>query len=128
MGGGEVEVAEERRRMKAAALESARRFVELAEEVLGPVTAVVVGSYARGDFNAWSDVDLLVVSPNFDRNPLRRFDQLSEAVKAGPALEVIPLTPEEFGRQVRLGTPLAEEALTVGVVIRDGLGLLKRSS
>ncbi|MCS6787848.1 MAG: hypothetical protein NZ733_00960 [Aigarchaeota archaeon] len=32
-----------------------------------------------------------------------------------------------FERQVRLRTPLAEEALTVGVAIRDGLGLLKRS-
>jgi len=33
--------------------------------------ALVYGSYARGDFNEWSDIDvLLVVEDNLPRNPL----------------------------------------------------------
>ncbi|MCS7129609.1 MAG: nucleotidyltransferase domain-containing protein [Candidatus Caldarchaeum sp.] len=118
-----MEVVEERRRMKRAALESAAKAVERMEQVLGPVSAAMVGSYARGDFNRWSDVDLVVVSPNFDQNPLKRFEQVLEAVKTSPSIEVIPMTPAEFQRQQKLRTPLAEEAAKTGVVIRDGLKL-----
>ncbi|MCS7145660.1 MAG: nucleotidyltransferase domain-containing protein [Nitrososphaerota archaeon] len=120
-----MEVVEERRRMRRAALESAAKAVERIEEVLGPVSAVVIGSYARGDFNRWSDVDLLVVSPNFYPNPLKRFEQVLEAMKASPNVEIIPLTPAEFQRQLRLKTPIAEEATKKGIVVRDGLNLLK---
>jgi Nucleotidyltransferase domain. len=34
-------------------------------------SAFLVGSYARGDFNLWSDVDIVVIS-NFVGNPLVR--------------------------------------------------------
>jgi uncharacterized protein len=40
--------------------------------------AVVFGSVARGDFNRWSDVDLLLVSPAFRGSPLRRLEQLGD--------------------------------------------------
>ncbi|MDW8436161.1 MAG: nucleotidyltransferase domain-containing protein [Candidatus Caldarchaeum sp.] len=69
------------RRLKEAAVESAFKAVRELEERLGPVSAAVVGSYARGDFNQWSDLDVLVVSPNFVGNPLERFEQFVEVSK-----------------------------------------------
>jgi Nucleotidyltransferase domain. len=35
----------------------------------------MIGSYARGDFNRWSDVDLVVIS-DFKGNPLERLEKL----------------------------------------------------
>ena len=37
---------------------------ELSRE-LGNVTFILFGSYARGDFNLWSDIDIIVISDKF---------------------------------------------------------------
>jgi len=122
---GEVEmgIVEERRLMRKAATEAAAEAVKLVEMIVGSVSAALIGSYARGDFNQWSDVDLLVVSPGFAPNPLDRFEQVAEVLKKFPSLEIIPLTLREFERQKRLKTPLAEETMRTGVVIKDELGI-----
>ncbi|MEM4407407.1 MAG: nucleotidyltransferase domain-containing protein [Candidatus Caldarchaeum sp.] len=119
----EVGVAEERRLMKKAAVESAVEAVKWMEKILGRVSAAVIGSYARGDFNRWSDVDLLVVSPNFTSAPLNRFEQIADVLKKYPSLEIMPLTPQEFQRQRRLKTPLVEELIRKGVIIKDELNI-----
>jgi len=41
------------------------------------VTAVLVDSYARGDFNLWSDVDVLLISDSFPERPLERLKMLT---------------------------------------------------
>jgi uncharacterized protein len=32
-----------------------------------PLRAVLFGSFARGEANQWSDIDLVVIAPEFDR-------------------------------------------------------------
>ncbi|MEM0337025.1 MAG: nucleotidyltransferase domain-containing protein [Candidatus Caldarchaeum sp.] len=123
MGEVEMGIVEERRLMRKAATEAAAEAVKLVEMIVGSVSAALIGSYARGDFNQWSDVDLLVVSPGFAPNPLDRFEQVAEVLKKFPSLEIIPLTLREFERQKRLKTPLAEETMRTGVVIKDELGI-----
>ena len=71
-------VLEQRLRMREKAVSIARRYVERMRGRVGPLTAILVGSYARGDFNKWSDIDLLIVSPNLPRNPLKRLDLLQD--------------------------------------------------
>jgi len=39
----------------------AREFVERASHRMPIVAAAVVGSVARGDFNVWSDIDVIVI-------------------------------------------------------------------
>ncbi|MDJ0271694.1 MAG: nucleotidyltransferase domain-containing protein [Aigarchaeota archaeon] len=119
----EMGIVEERRLMRKAATEAAAEAVKLVEMIVGSVSAALIGSYARGDFNQWSDVDLLVVSPGFAPNPLDRFEQVAEVLKKFPSLEIIPWTLREFERQKRLKTPLAEETMRTGVVIKDELGI-----
>ncbi len=119
-----MEVAERRLRMREEAIARARRYVEEAASRLGPLTAILVGSYARGDFNRWSDVDVLIVSPRLPENPLRRLDLLQDP--RHPEIEPIPITPREYRRQLSLGTPLIREAMEKGVVLRDDLRLVSR--
>ena len=108
-------VLEERRRLRERVIEQARRWVE---GLPFKATAILVGSYARGDFNLWSDVDVLLIA-EFRGGPLERL----EGLDVPPGFQVIPLTLEEFERLARRRDPLAVEALTVGVVLRDDFGL-----
>ncbi len=63
-------------------------------EELGRVTVILYGSYARGDYNLWSDIDLLVVSEKF-RN-VRILDRYDLIPQPPPGVEPVLLTPGEF--------------------------------
>lgn len=39
-------------------------------------TVILIGSYARGDFNLWSDVDILLISESLSGNPIERLKAL----------------------------------------------------
>ena len=47
--------------------------------------AVLHGSYARGDFGEWSNVDVLVVVKGpLPKSPLKRLDLVEECLARGP--------------------------------------------
>lgn len=87
------------------------------------LTAVLIGSYARGDFNLWSDIDILLISREFRGNPVRRLEQMD--IPAG--FQVIPLTEEEFKILLERNEPLILEAIEKGVVLKDDLKLFSKS-
>ncbi len=59
---------------------------------------VLYGSYAKGRPRSYSDIDLIVVSPDFARfSSLRRQELLAElTMNIDAPLEVVGYTPEEF--------------------------------
>jgi predicted nucleotidyltransferase len=85
------------------------------------VTAVLIGSYARGDFNLWSDVDVLLVSDVFPERPLDRL----KMVDPPEGVEIIPLTLKDFYRLLKRRNPLVVDAQKYGVILRDDLGLFR---
>jgi len=56
------------------------------------------GSYARGQAHSYSDIDVIVVSPDFKRySLLKRQEYLAvKTMSVDAPLEVIGYTPEEF--------------------------------
>jgi len=67
-------------------------------------TAYLVGSWARGEADAWRDVDLIIVAPS-SRPFAERFKDDLPAIIASPRpVELFVCTPEEFERM-----PAAEE-------------------
>lgn len=89
-----------------------KRFLEALSRRVSVDEVYVFGSSVRGDWLKDSDVDLVVVSRDFQGMPfLRRLDLVEEVQwveGVRPHLEVIPLTPDELrGR------------LESSVVIRD---------
>jgi predicted nucleotidyltransferase len=90
-----------RRREREALLAKAREWAEEVGPALGAQAIVVVGSVARGDFNKWSDIDVLVV-----------VDELADpALRRPPGVEVIVWPAAELARRRDKGTdPLAREA------------------
>ena len=83
-------------------------------------SVILLGSYARGDFNLWSDVDILVVGA-FSSNPVERYSELDFP----PSFEVIPFREEEFHLSLKAGNPLIAEAAKIGVILRDDYNLGK---
>lgn len=85
-----------------------------------PLVAVVVfGSYARGDFNTWSDIDVLVVADQLPTDGRRRLDLLWSCRPGG--LEPVGWTPEELEVRRRRRDPIATEADRVGVTVHGTL-------
>jgi len=111
-----VEVVEERRRLRERIVREASEWVS---SLRFRLTAFLVGSFARGDFNLWSDIDILLVSDDLGGGPLERL----KSIDFPPGYQVIPVTREEFERLARRKDPLAEDAVKTGVVLRDDLNI-----
>lgn len=111
--GWAVRALARRSRERDALLDRARGFVAGLPGTLGVVAAVVFGSVARGDFNVWSDVDVLVVARNLPPRPQDRLALLGSVRRVQP----VAWTPEEFAAQAAAGNRIAREALGEGVPI-----------
>lgn len=78
-----------------------------------PVTAALFGSAARGDGNADSDIDLLLISPPESEDPRwdHQVDELREQVTrwTGNNCQVYEITEVEYDQQVATDEPIAKE-------------------
>ena len=84
---------------KAAVLEIIKKFgCVLNESGIHNARIVLYGSYARGDWHEWSDIDLIVISEDFaDKGFWERIDILTEAIfKLHEPIEAVAMTPEEW--------------------------------
>ncbi len=83
------------------------------------VRAVVVfGSVARGDFNKWSDIDVLVVAERIAQRPLDRHAQLG---RLPGRVQPVVWTTAEFRERSRRGDPIAREVVDAGVWLLGAL-------
>jgi uncharacterized protein len=107
-------VIRRRRGEQLALVDTARVWVHRLGRQLPLQRAVVFGSVARGDFNRWSDVDLLLVSPEFRGAPIRRLEQLGDR----PArVQPVCWTPAEWRAERDRGNPIAVEVEVAGIEI-----------
>jgi len=122
MGLGEFWTTDPRVRRRAEREEliaHARVYVEALAAELPDLVAAVGGSVARGDFNRWSDVDVVVVSDALPADARERRERL--AVVSVPRVEPHAYTRAELARAIERGDPLARETLGRGVPLRGAL-------
>ncbi|MEN3315032.1 MAG: uncharacterized protein V7605_1266 [Acidimicrobiaceae bacterium] len=106
-----------RRREREAFVGMARQWAERAGPVLGAQAIVVVGSVARGDFNKWSDIDVLVVADGVADDLPGRLALLGPTGRP-PGLEAVVWTSAELADRRSRGTdPIVGDAYGVGVVV-----------
>lgn len=111
-----AEVLARRRAERERLIELARTYLERLAARVPVVAAAVAGSVARGDFNVWSDVDVVVVC---DALPGRIPDRGALlAADAPPGVQPVGYTRDEFRRALARGDPLAASAMREGVVLR----------
>ncbi len=78
---------------------------------------VLFGSFARGDANEFSDIDLVVIAPEFDGpRELELVEKLWQATAlADNRIEPIPCGEQEW--ETEQGRPILEIARNEGVII-----------
>ena len=111
------DVIAKRERERRKVIEMVRNY---ANSLKGKYTVFLIGSYARGDFNVWSDIDVLLIG-DFKGNPLERLLGLDFP----PGFEVIPLTEDEFDKAIKKNKPIIWDVKNEGIVIRDDLDICK---
>ncbi len=118
-----MEILKERREEQQRRIKLAKEFIDQVAKKLGPITAVIIGSTSRGDFNKWSDIDVIIISENLPENPLKRFDKLTPHIR--PGIEPIPLKPADATRLARKKAPVTKEIIN-GIILRDDLKIIQK--
>jgi len=113
-----AEALAERARERERLIELARSYVERLSRRRPLLAAAVVGSVARGDFNVWSDVDVVIVAADLPERAPDRGRLLVEDAPGG--VQPVGFTPEELTEALRRGNALAREAVTSPVVLLGG--------
>lgn len=78
--------------------------------------AVVFGSFARGDADEASDLDLVLIEPT-SRPFLERGREHLPLFRLGVGVDLLVYTPEEYRRLKQQGHPLIERIEREGVTI-----------
>jgi hypothetical protein len=112
-------IVERRRAEQRTRISLARSWAAQLTKRLEVDAVVVFGSSARGDFNKWSDLDVLVVSPSLPDGGRERLELLMR--DAPPGLQPVGWTPSEFARRRVRGDPIARECDAVGVIVAGAL-------
>lgn len=74
--------------------------------------AMLFGSYATGDYQEWSDIDIALVSDIFAGNRIDDKDKIRKiTLSVSSEIEVIPFSPKDF----HLQNPFAKEIMTTGI-------------
>ena len=96
-------------------LNSINKFVEESEKIGIHLQQVILfGSYAKGNNNEWSDIDLAVVSDSFEGIRFNDNMKLSKpVVRANIDIETHPYRPEDFTEE----NPFVNEILKTGIRI-----------
>ena len=101
-----------RRAEQERLIATARRYVAALSTRMPLVAAAVAGSVARGDFNVWSDIDVVVVAEGL---PRRYLDRAGLLLTTEPGVQAVGYTPEEFRQAFAKGNALVREAVAAGV-------------
>ncbi|HEX3394960.1 MAG TPA: nucleotidyltransferase domain-containing protein [Acidimicrobiales bacterium] len=115
-------VVQRRRSEQAGAFQVALGYATALGAEIPLAAAVVFGSYARGDFNTWSDIDVLVIS---DALPVDARDRADLLWRHQPArISAVGWTVGEHRDRRRRRDPIAVEADAVGVTVVGALPAL----
>jgi len=110
-----TDILERRRLERDELLGRARAYAEGLAGRMSVEAVVVAGSVARGDFNVWSDIDVVVVAEGL---PERNLDRATLLLADAPAgVQPVGYTVEELVGQLERRNPLVVEAVEVGVTV-----------
>ena len=74
--------------------------------------AILFGSYAKGNYQEWSDIDIALVSDIFVGDRIDDKDKIrSITLSVSSQIEVIPFSPHDFNVQ----NPFVKEILKTGI-------------
>jgi len=108
-------VVEQRAQQLASELD---RFVWVVVEHMDPERIILFGSFANGQIDEWSDLDLVVVTET-DLPFYERLKQVILLVQLQVGMDVVVYTPEEWGKLKRERLFIREEIVKKGKIIYE---------
>ncbi|MEA3265393.1 MAG: nucleotidyltransferase domain-containing protein [Candidatus Fermentibacteria bacterium] len=76
--------------------------------------AYIFGSYATGNADKWSDIDVAIISPQIGNDRFEERIRLTElAVSIDVRLEPLPFNPDSF----TIGDPFVQQIKTEGIAV-----------
>lgn len=110
-------------RAKIPTLSEIREALIPALEASDAQRAIVFGSYARGEADEYSDLDLIIVAKT-DKRFLQRHKDYRPVFRSwdswGKSLDLLIYTPEELDNMQDRNNPFICSALQEGVVVYEG--------
>lgn len=79
-------------------IDKIQKFIDFLEKTgIHIEKAILFGSYAKGVYNKWSDIDLALISNVFEGNRYNDLDKLTDACFAiDTNISALPYRPEDF--------------------------------
>lgn len=118
------EVLRRRKEQQLERIEVAKQFVQKLRGEVGPLTAWVYGSVAKGTFKTWSDIDVFIVAENLPDHPLQRLETICQFAAEG--IEPKAWTLREFLSSLEKGDKQLLGMLSRRVLLVDELDLEPR--
>jgi len=74
--------------------------------------AYLFGSYAKGNNDEWSDIDIAIVSGDFEGIRIKDRDKIRAiTLSVSSSIEILPFNPKDFSEE----NPLAKEIMETGI-------------
>lgn len=83
-----------------------------------PEKVILFGSYAKGSYDPFSDIDLIIIKKTRKRF-LDRLKDVLMIIKPNYAIDILVYTPQEFRKMVSQGNLFLEYVLKEGKVIYE---------
>ena len=106
--------------MKTTTTNDIVKAISPVREKGGALKAILFGSYARGDADEYSDVDLIIIAES-NRPFVERAKDFSNLWNVSPvkAIDVLVYTPAEFQEMLQRENPFVVRAVEEGKVIYE---------
>jgi predicted nucleotidyltransferase len=102
---------------KKSLVEKLKKFKERVNKDMHIDKLILFGSMATGKTHKWSDVDLIIVSPQFRKmNFFERGAKMYDYWDLKLPVDFLCFTPEEFRKKLK-GVTIAREASKEGIAI-----------
>jgi len=101
------------------AIKNAEELLTLVVERLKPMKpkkVILFGSYAKGEADEFSDLDIIVVA----ETNLKFIDRIGKAIELidlPMAVDCLVYTPDEFEKMIKDENPFIQKALEEGIVV-----------